>query len=115
MRTTSLFRLSFSTHSISRIAITLVVLIAGLDLVGWALDIGLLKGIVPYSTPMRVITALCFLISAAVLACSQGEVLSRRKVILAYTSGIAISAVGLLTLMCWLINLKTGHEWSSAM
>jgi len=87
---------------------------AGIYLIGGALDLTLLKSTDPHWSPMKVITALCFLLSAAALVVQQSGVSNRRKALFSQIFGVAVSAVGLLTVASYLVELSIGREWSWA-
>ncbi len=108
------FLLPVSVKSLSRLGVLVAFVIGGLDLVGWALDIGIIKSVNPLWTSMRIITALCFLMSAAALACLQGMAPIRWKVVVSRMFVVAVGAVGLLTVASYLVELQTGQEWSWA-
>jgi PAS domain S-box-containing protein len=91
-----------------------VVCIAGMTLAGWAFDVQLLKGISPHWTAMRVITALCFLLSVVALGCLYGDAPARWRIILSRVLGVVVAAVAVLTLAIFLIELTSGQEWTEA-
>ncbi len=98
--------------SVGVTAIAVVFAIAVLDLVGWLLGIPLLKGVDPQFTPMKVVTAICFLMSAAALACLRGNKQVRWKLRLSRLFGAATGVAGLLTATSYLYEIATGHQWS---
>lgn len=75
--------LSPSSGSVVWAGLAAVLAIAILDLVGWMLDVPLLKGINPQWTPMKAITAVCFLASVAAVALAIGPAPARWRVRLA--------------------------------
>jgi PAS domain S-box-containing protein len=88
--------------------LVIVLAIALLDLVGWALGISFLTGINPQWTPMKAITAVCFLLSVAAVACVQGGAAGRWCVRLTVACGAAVSLVGLTTAATYLLESQTG-------
>jgi signal transduction histidine kinase len=75
--------------------------IGGLVLVGWALDIGVLKSIRPGWTAMKPITAVCLTLGAGALACLVRTPPIGVRRALANAFGVAIAAVGLLTILTY--------------
>jgi PAS domain S-box-containing protein len=60
--------LPHTTRSVAGVAIGFVLALSMLNLLGWLLNVSLLKSVSPHWVPMKVITALCFIFSAAALA-----------------------------------------------
>lgn len=105
---------ALSIELVSLLAVLAVLVIVSLALVGWVLDIPVLKGVSPHWTPMRIITIICFFMSAAAMASLQERTTIRWTIIVSRVFGVGISVVGLLTLASYLVELKTGQEWSWA-
>jgi PAS domain S-box-containing protein len=108
------FLFPVSIESVIWLAIILVFIISILTIFGWILGIKILKSINPYFTDMRIVTALCFLLSAASLTCIHGKSTKRRRIIASRLFAIVISTIGLLTVVCYLVELQTGHSWTWA-
>ena len=104
-----------SSESVSLLAVLAVVIIVTLALIGWLLDIPVLKGISPQWAAMRAITIACFFMSAAAMVILQQGAAIRGATIIARIFAAAIIMVGLLTLTSYLVELRTGQEWSWAM
>src|ERR1035437_10187312 len=102
---------SLSAPSIGSGAIWGVLAIGILTLIGWMLDIDFLKSFSSRSIPMRVVTAICFLLCAAALICLRPKAPNRWRVVLSRICGIAVIVVGLLSVTAWLVELAAGHEW----
>ena len=102
--------LPHSARSIAWLAILIVFTIGFLALVGWMLDITLLKSIGPQWRSMQIITAICFILSATELALLQKSPSTVRKFIILQTPGILVGLVGLLTIVIYAIAMVTGQE-----
>ena len=100
---------------ITLLAVLAVLVIISLALVGWVLDIPILKGVSPQWTAMRIITIICFFMSAAAITIVQRRTTIRWTIILSRVFAAGIIVVGLLTLVSYLVELKTGQEWSWAL
>jgi PAS domain S-box-containing protein len=96
----------------SKLAIAFVIIIAGLDLVGWLFDIPFLKSVNPHLTVMRIIMAICFLVSAAALTFLQSERFVRQRKRIVVLSGAAVSAVGLLVTATYFLERVSRSQWS---
>jgi PAS domain S-box-containing protein len=105
---------SLSASLVSRLASLIVFIIGSVALVGWVFDISILKSISPHWTSMRVITAICFLLSAVSLECLHGKTLVQWKIILSRAFGIVVIIAGILTLVSYMFEVQTGQEWSLA-
>jgi len=101
-----------SGRSVAWLAILIVFAISTLDLVGWMLNITLLKSIKSEWISMRVITALCLALSAIELAILQKSPPSFRKSIVSQAPAILVGLVGLLTIAVYAINMVKGQEAS---
>ena len=99
-----------SVKSISWLAILIVFAIGSLALVGWMLDITLLKSIEPRWTPIKVITAIILILSAMELALLQRIPSAVRKYIVLQAPGLLVGLVGLLTIVIYAIAMITGQE-----
>jgi PAS domain S-box-containing protein len=103
-----------SAESVGRLAIILVSIISILTLFGWMIGVDILKSINPHFTAMRVVTALCFLLSAAALVCIKNRSAGHWQIKVSRLFSSAVSTIGLLTIICYLVELQTGHEWAWA-
>ncbi|MBN1307866.1 MAG: PAS domain S-box protein [Chitinispirillaceae bacterium] len=104
--------LPVSASSVGVTAIAAVFFIAVLDLVGWAGGFTLLKGINAQFTPMKVITAICFLLSAASLACLHNDKPVSWKQRLSLAFGAAGGSIGFFIATTYGFEIATGHQWS---
>ena len=102
---------SFSAPAIGSWAIGVVLTISLLTLIGRMLDIHWIQGFGQRSTPMRVITAICCLLSAAALVCLRPKTPARSRIIASRICGVVVGVVGLLSVAAWLVELATGREW----
>jgi PAS domain S-box-containing protein len=102
-----------SAKSIRWLAATAVFLIGSLTLVGWMLDIPLLKSIRPEWNSMKVVTAICLMMAAVALACSQAAKLWKRR--LSQMLVAVLCFVALLSLCTYSVVLVTGRDpfWTS--
>jgi PAS domain S-box-containing protein len=103
-----------SAESVGRLAIILVSIISILTLFGWMIGVDILKSINPHFTAMRVVTALCFLLSAAALVFIKNRSAGGWQIKVSRLFSAAVSTIGLLTVICYLVELQTGHEWAWA-
>ena len=101
-----------SAKSIAWLAILIVFAVGFLALIGWLLDITLLKSIEPQWISMRLITALCFIFSAVELALLQKSPSAVRKFIVLQAPGVLIGLVGLLTIVIYARAMIIGQESS---
>ena len=99
-----------SAKSIAWLAILIVFAIGFMALVGWMLDITLLKSIEPQWRSMRIITAICFILSATELALLQKSPSAVRKFFVLQAPGVLVGLVGLLTIVIYAIAMITGQE-----
>jgi len=113
-RSWSLNIFPLSAESISRLAIILVSIISILTLLGWMTGIDILKSINPHFTAMRVVTALCFLLSAAALFCIKNRSAGHWQIKVSRLFSATVSIIGLLTVICYLVELQTGQQWAWA-
>lgn len=89
--------LSAQFRAWSRHASMLVIGIGAIVLIGWMLDIPVLKSLHPSLVSMKPNTALAFLLIGLSLHLSQQQT-SRRSLLIAHWSALAVSTIGLLTL-----------------
>jgi two-component system, cell cycle sensor histidine kinase and response regulator CckA len=95
-------------------AIGVAAAFAALALTGWLLDVDGLKSVLPRATPMRVITILCLLASAAALACLHSDPCRGWRGHASRAAGSLVSGVGLLTVASYLVEAATGRPWSAS-
>ena len=103
------------TDLVTLLAVLAVLVTISLALVGWVLNIPSLKGVSPQWTAMRIITIICFFMSAAVMTIVQRRSTIRWTIILSRVFAAAIIVVSLLTLVSYIVELKTGQEWPWAL
>ena len=99
-----------SARSAAWLAILIVLAISFLDLLGWTLDIPLLKSIRSQWNPMKIITAICMVLSATGLALLNRGPSDVRRRMASLSSGTLVALVGLLTIAVYSIELTTGRE-----
>jgi PAS domain S-box-containing protein len=109
-----------TTRIVGRWAIGVVNVISLLALLGWALKAPLLKGISPLWTPMKLVTAACFLLLTTGLVLTRwnlDEALPQRtrmryrvRRTLAWIFSLAVIVIALLTIVAYLIELVTGQN-----
>ena len=87
-----------------------VLLLAVMALVGWVAGNDLLKGIDANLIPMRIVTAVCFILSALAMVTLLANTTPRRKALVTGVAGAIIGVAGLLTLAVYAIELRTGQE-----
>jgi signal transduction histidine kinase len=100
------------TARLAVVAACVVAATGGLVLVGWALDVGVLKSIYPGWTAMKPITAVCLILGAGALACLVRTSPTGARRVLAIGFAVAIAAVGLLTIMTYADEPVWGRELS---
>jgi len=90
-------------------AVIIVIVISLLDLLGWIYNITFLKSVLIQWTPMKMITACCFLASTASLAISN---LSRDRSPARYISlvlGLAVIIAGIASIYSYSSNISTAN------
>lgn len=90
--------------ALSRAASVAVVLVAGLVLAGWLLDISALKSVLPGLVTMKANTAVAFIAAAVALWLLAAESRDRRVRRVADGCALGVAAVGLLTLCEYLFG-----------
>jgi PAS domain S-box-containing protein len=99
-------------HKVFWISTSILLIISILDLAGWIMGISWFKSIVSYWVPMKITSALCFILNAAALAI----IFTKRPVNLKTTGPVIISSililVSSLTIISWFFFYRTGHEAS---
>ncbi len=99
-----------SARSIARLAILVVFAVSFLGLVGWVLDIALLKSISPRWITMRSMTAICLALQAIELALLQERPSKVRSLLILQTPGILVGGMGLLIIALYVVAMVTGRE-----
>jgi PAS domain S-box-containing protein len=94
------------------ISIILVFVIAFLDLTGWIFNITLFKSIMPHWTPMKIITAICFIFTATALVIIQVNLPETLRKILPRIFAAFVCLISLVTLYVYLYSKMTGQESS---
>jgi PAS domain S-box-containing protein len=95
---------------VARISSGIAILVGCLVLVGWTLDIAVLKSILPGLATMKANTALCFILAGVSLGL-RSRTRSRAFIPqLASGCAIAISAIGLLTLSQYFLGWDLGID-----
>jgi PAS domain S-box-containing protein len=81
-----------------------------LDLVGWLFDITIFKSMSENWIPMKVVTAICFVLSALSLLIIQQKIRMRAIALIPAISGIFVFLIGITSAWIHLKLLKTGNE-----
>ena len=92
------------------ISIIIVFILSILDITGWLFNITLLKSIMPQWIPMKIISAVCFIITASALVIIKANLPAVLKKILPRVLAIFLILVSLTTLYVYLHYIRTGHE-----
>ena len=92
------------------ICILTVLLISLLDLMGWIFGITIFKSIEDQWIPMKVVTAICFILSASSLIIISKKSLSHLIAVVPKIAGLLVFIIALFS--CWvhLVLLITGNE-----
>ena len=99
-----------SAKPIAWMATLVVFTISLLALIGWFLDIALLRSVRPQWVRMSVITAVCLILACAQLTLLQVNPSSLRRLMVLQAPAVLVSLVGLLTLAFYCYALVTGQE-----
>ena len=99
-----------TARTIARLAIVTVFAISFLALLGWILDITLLKSISPRWITMRVITAICLALQAIELALLQEKPSNVRSLPILQTPAVLVCVVGLLITVLYVVAMVTGQD-----
>jgi PAS domain S-box-containing protein len=100
-----------SADSIGLLAIVFTAAIACLALAGYVLGMPALESINPRWTPMKVVTAVCFLMSAAALLCLREKAPDLKRRLAARALGAAVGVAGILSFVNYLAELHAGRPW----
>jgi PAS domain S-box-containing protein len=103
-------RLSRTLRNIVWISIIVTLAISILDLIGWITGIIWLKSAGPYWEPMKIITAMCFILTSLSLVIIYKERPEAFRTIVPVISGIFLIIVSVLTIFIWLYANTTGQE-----
>jgi len=98
---------------LSRALLRLVLLIGGLALVGWQLDVDALKSVLPGRVAMNPFTALGFLLAAASLWLLEAERAGSRRAWMrraAWIAAGAVAAIGIVTILGYVIGENIGLD-----
>jgi PAS domain S-box-containing protein len=107
------FKTWFSATSgfrVARFSGALVMLVGGIVLVGWGLDLPLLKGVMPGAATMKANTALCFVLAGLSLSAQARTRCSRLTARIGRGSAIAVLTMGALTLSQYLFGWDLGID-----
>jgi PAS domain S-box-containing protein len=99
-----------SGFQVARFSGALVMLVGGIVLVGWGLDLPLLKGVMPGAATMKVNTALCFVLGGLSLSAQARNRFSRLTAQIGRGSAIAVLTIGALTLSQYLFGWDLGID-----
>jgi len=102
--------LSGSLQTAVWISVIIVFILSILDITGWVFNITLLKSIMPQWIPMKIISAVCFIITASALVIIKANLPAVLKKILPRVLAIFLILVSLTTLYVYLHYIRTGHE-----
>jgi len=102
--------LSGSLQTAVWISIIIVFILSILDITGWVFNITLLKSIMPQWIPMKIISAVCFIITASALVIVKANLPAVLKKIVPRVLAIFLILVSLTTLYVYLHYIRTGHE-----
>lgn len=92
------------------ISVILVFVLSIFDLAGWLFKITLLKSIMPQLNPMKIISAVCFILTASALVIIRINFPALLKKIVPGALAIFLILVSLITLYVYLFYLRTGYE-----
>jgi PAS domain S-box-containing protein len=96
------------SQRIARIASSIIILVGCLVLIGWSLDISVLKSIVPGAATMKANTALCFILVGISLGLQTR--IRRPRTRLAQGCAIAVLTIGALTLSQYALGRNLGID-----
>jgi PAS domain S-box-containing protein len=100
-----------SSQFIVKLSVIIVLAISILDLAGWMFNITFLRSLNLEWTPMKVITAFCFIFSGAAMVFIQISSQTRLQIFLTKVLSIVISTIGLLTVVVYISVLTTGSAF----
>lgn len=97
-------------RSFSRVGSVTAIVVGSLALVGWMLDIAVLKSAIPGLAPMEANTALAFILAGVSLWILQGEQTRQRARRFGLVSASIVAVIGLLTLSEYLFGWDAGLD-----
>ena len=100
-------------RALSRALLRLALLIGGLALVGWQLDVDALKSVLPGRVAMNPFTALGFLLAAASLWLLEAERAGSRRPWMrraAWVAAGAVAAIGIVTILGYVMGANIGLD-----
>jgi PAS domain S-box-containing protein len=92
------------------ISIFSILLLALLDLAGWIFDIVILKSVMPQWVPMKIVTAICFVLAAFSLLIIRLNLPDRLRKVLLDIPVFILSVAGIVTIYTYIYLRITGHE-----
>jgi signal transduction histidine kinase len=95
-----------------RISIIIVVILSILDIFGWIFNIDNLKCFIPHSEPMKLITALCFVLASAALLVLLENFPAIIRQFLPNVFATIICLISLFSVYTYFFYINTGHESS---
>jgi PAS domain S-box-containing protein len=99
-----------SGFRVARFSGALVMLVGGIVLMGWGLNLSLVKSVMPGAATMKANTALCFVLAGLSLSVQARTRSSRLTARIAGGSAIAVLMIGLLTLSQYLFGWNLGID-----
>jgi PAS domain S-box-containing protein len=105
-----MFRSNAVGNRIARLSGGIVTLIGCLVLIGWSLDLPLLKSVIPGAATMKANTALCFVLAGMSLLAQAQTRPSRLAAQIARGCAIAVLIIGALTLSQYLFGWNLGID-----
>jgi PAS domain S-box-containing protein len=100
--------LRFQSHLLPQSASALAVLVGGIVLLGWGLEIEALKSVSPGLATLKPITALCFIMSGSSLYFSSRYGYSRRLQWLGQGLAVAVALIASITLSEYIFRWDSG-------
>jgi PAS domain S-box-containing protein len=94
------------------VATLLVIAIGVLDIIGTILNITLLTSVTAHWIRMRIIAAVCFVLSGLELALLMKRPAAVGKRMALQVPGIMVGMAGFLTILLYAIRMITGQDWS---
>ena len=102
--------LPHSLQTVVWISVIIVFVLSILVLTGWAYNITIFKSIDSQWIPMKIITAICFLLSVSSIVLIQADTSIILKKKLSKLLSVTISIISLSTLIAYVYLLTNGHE-----
>ncbi|MBW4441255.1 MAG: hypothetical protein KME10_08495 [Plectolyngbya sp. WJT66-NPBG17] len=98
------------SQRVARISSGIVILVGCLVLIGWSLDLSVLKSVVPGAATMKANTGLSFLLAGVSLGLQTRKRQNSLTARIAKGCAIAVSTIGLLTLSQYLFGWNLGID-----